>query len=62
MRVTNDLFLGNGLGDLKSDDRGSQQTYRFDYPLCCSPVQADGEDRPANAGSYYDEQKCGAGK
>jgi len=32
MSVTNDFLLGNGLRDLKGDNRGSQQAYRFDYP------------------------------
>ena len=62
MSVTNDFFLSNGLRDLKGDNRGSQQAYRFDYPLRCKPVQAGGEGIPADAGSYYDEQKCGGGK
>jgi hypothetical protein len=62
MSVTNDFFLSNGLRDLKSDNRSSQQTDRFDYPLRCSPVQAGGEDCPADAGGYYDEEECGAGK
>jgi hypothetical protein len=62
MGVTNDFFLGDGLRDLKCDDRSRQQAYRFDYPLRCSPVQAGGEGFPADAGGYYDEQKRGAGK
>jgi len=62
MSVTNDFFLSNGLRDLKSDNRGSQQPYRFDYPLRRNPVQAGGEDCPADAGGYYDKQECGTGK
>ena len=62
MCVADDLFLGDGLRDLQSYDRGSQQADRFDYSLRCSPVQACAEDRPADARGDCDERERGTGK